>query len=661
VPSFVTAYSYEPLADEPGSDLGNLYVVMEVLVSGRASEEVADLVIETIGDQYYNQAQNNTDALTQFENAIKSVNRELREYVNKGNAAWIGKLSAAVAIQVGTEVHVAQTGSAEAFLYRGKATTQISTKEPNRPSTPNKTFGSIATGQLEPGDRILLATPALIHQIPLNKLKEIITGAGPNAAIAEITDLLRNASADRIAALVIEATTPELAALQVRSEQPSEIKLGAPDNALEAAKIVAAPIAHSTVHQSKKVASVAQAGWHRAKPQAREFGLAATSHLRQTLSTKLGRRLITLLVIAILVIIVAISLLVGSNNKKTALFTKYQNTYQQFVRGQQSMASGDNSAAASIFEQVNSNLSQYKSQRMTLDHELTSSKIPADEPKTYAAFIELVQNNIDQANGLTRIAPTTLATLSSNSKAQFFELSNGVAYVFDTANQNALHIINVSSGSISESSADTSQLGKIVSTVLSSANDGIYILTSTPSVWFYNFRSDSISQEKIAGNKWPVSSQIASYASNLYFLDGNSIYKAERVSNGFSLPDNYVNATTNAANKPTALAVNGAILLLSPSGLNEYSQDKIVDSSTTNSEISQANILHSTNSPAILLASDATSNRIAIWTTANGTISYSKLLAIENISNLYDATYDNANMSLYITADNKLLRATITP
>jgi hypothetical protein len=77
VASFVTAYTYEPLPDEPGAELGNLYVVMEVLVSGRASEEVADLVIETIGDQYYNQATPGSDSLERFEAAVKACNHEL--------------------------------------------------------------------------------------------------------------------------------------------------------------------------------------------------------------------------------------------------------------------------------------------------------------------------------------------------------------------------------------------------------------------------------------------------------------------------------------------------------------------------------------------------------------------------------------------------------
>jgi hypothetical protein len=300
VPSFVTAYSHEPLPDDPGADLGNYYVVMEVLVSGRASEEVADLVIETIGDHYYNQAATETTPLERFEAAIKAANHELSEHVNHGNAAWIGKLSAVVAVQVGEELHIAQTGSAEAFLYRGKASSHISASGPNRPTTPNKTFGSIATGQLEPGDRILLATPALIHQVPLNRLQAIISGSGPNSAIAEITDLLKGASVDRIAGLVIETTTPELAALQVRSEQPSEIQLGTPDNAIDAAKMVAAPIAQSTVESSKKVAQAAHTGWKRAQPHARAASLATVDMVRRLLQSSKGRKLTLVILLVVL-------------------------------------------------------------------------------------------------------------------------------------------------------------------------------------------------------------------------------------------------------------------------------------------------------------------------------------------------------------------------
>jgi hypothetical protein len=112
VPSFVTAYFHEPLPDDPGFEMGSFYIVLEVLISGRASEEVADIIIETVGDNYYNRASSGEDALTRFEAAIRATNHELGEHVSRGNASWIGKLSAVIAMQAGAELHVASTGSA---------------------------------------------------------------------------------------------------------------------------------------------------------------------------------------------------------------------------------------------------------------------------------------------------------------------------------------------------------------------------------------------------------------------------------------------------------------------------------------------------------------------------------------------------------------------
>ncbi len=122
---FVTAYTYEPRPDEADADMGNLFIVIEVISSGRMAEEVANLVIETVAGHYYEPGGGAMSHLDRFELAVKATNVELSHYIDQGNAAWIGKLSAIVAVQADKELHLAQTGSAEAFLSRGKASTRI--------------------------------------------------------------------------------------------------------------------------------------------------------------------------------------------------------------------------------------------------------------------------------------------------------------------------------------------------------------------------------------------------------------------------------------------------------------------------------------------------------------------------------------------------------
>jgi hypothetical protein len=661
VASFVTAYAYEPLADEPGAQLGSLYVVMEVLVSGRASEEVADLIIETIGDQYYNQPHPVNDPLTRFESAIKATNQELGEHVNRGNAAWIGKLSAIVAIQVGSEIHIAGTGSAEAFLYRGKASTRISSDGTSRPATPTKTFGSIATGQLEPGDRLLLATPALVHQVPLQKLHSVVGQSSPNAAIAEITQLLRGASVDRIASLVIEVTTPELAALQVRSEQPSEIQLGTPENAFEAAKFAAAPLTKTTLASSKKIAHLARSGWQQAKPRAQSLGLAAAEKLRQILSTKRGRTKI-LVGLGIFVLVLAGAMWYNASSAAaTKLFGRYQAVYDTFKQGQQQLDNGDKTVARTTFTSSQHELSNLQSHHRQINLRLQHAALPEGEPRTFESLSALISDRLDQIDGLVKTTATTVVNITAkNARPEHFELLGNNAYIFDSANNNALSIANIVTGSIHSSKADMSRLGVIVNTTLSSNNDGIYLLTNKPSVWFYRIDTDTLSEQTAAFGGWPQASAIASYASNLYLLSSDAVYKHVKNATGFSPKSNYLTLTAKTKTA-TGLAVDGSIYLIASNSLFHYLAGTLKDTALVPSALSSITDLRSTAGGSIIVGTDPTTTRIGLWKSTDSGTTFDQQIAPTNLKTLYDATYDAKSHSLLATTDGRLVRLSVQP
>jgi hypothetical protein len=656
VPSFVTAYAYEPLAGDPGAELGNLYVVIEALVSGRASEEVADLIIETVGDHYYNQDQDGSEALERFEHAVKGTNAELGEHVSRGNAAWIGKLSAVIAVQAGSELHVAQTGSAEALLYRGKSSTRIATDSSARPVQPTKTFGSIASGQLDAGDRLLLATPALIHQVPLTRLQSIITQNGPNASIAEITDLLKGASVDRIAALIIEITTPELAALQVRSEQPSEIHLGSPETALEAVKLVTEPLAQNTVASSKKVASVARAGWHHAKPRARNVGLTAADMLRRLLSSK-GRRRQAVAAVGILVaVLVIFTIIQAGHATSTATFKQYQAAYNQYLQAGRLADTGDKPGARGLYNSVQHQLASLKPKQGQIDSHLQHSALPKGEPKSYSALISLISSNLDQLDGLMRVTPVTIANLSQNAKPEHFEIASGKAYVIDSSNHNQLTIVNLANGATHLSSADLSSAGDVISTTISSGNDGIYILTSTPSVWFYRFATDSVSPQKISYGAWQKSVAISSYASNIYLLSADgTINKYTHNAAGFS-PKIVYFSTTNSNSSTTSLAVDGSVYSVSADGLHLYAAGSLKQTSPVPGQLGAITNLRTTAKDDFLVGTSNTSHRVAVWSISGASPAFSHQLELQNASQLYDAAYDSAAKTFYALVDNRLVR-----
>jgi hypothetical protein len=662
VPSFVTAYSYEPTADEPGFELGNLYVVIEVLVSGRASEEVADLVTETFGDHYYNKTEDHVSKLERFESAIKATNLELSEYVNRGNAAWIGKLSAIIAIQVEAEIHVSHTGSAEAYLYRGKAASHISAGGPNRPTTPSKTFGSIATGQLEPGDSLLLATPALIHQVPLARLQSIISESGPNAAIAEITDLLKGASIDRIAGLVIEVTTPELAALQVRSEQPSEIHLGTPENAFEAAKMAATPIAQTTVTSGKKVAQAANDRWKRARPHAKNASLALVQGLRLSLATKLKRRIAIVIAILIVVIIIFSLLQVNARSNSAKLLNQYQTAFQNVAHAEQLAATGDNTQAQTSIADADTGIASLQPKKAQLDAQLAHTALASGEPRTLEALLSQAQVVLNQIDHVVVGNPTTVAAFNKkNAQIRHFELYNGYAYVFDSGNSNALSIINSVNGQTRSSSAGFSRLGTILSTTLSSANNGIFILTAEPAMWFYSFTSDSVSRQPIVGGQWPAATSVASFASNLYLLEGVNVLKVPKNGSSYAQPTTYFSLTGGSNSTPTSIAVDGSIYVASRSGLQRYLGPTLKQTSSLPIGVSQLTNLRSTFNGNVVIGTDTSTKRIVTWIFNGSTLESSQQIEINGAKNLSDATFSPTTDQVYALSDNRLVRVSFQP
>jgi len=652
---------YEPAADEAGAQIGNLYVAVEVLVSGRASEEVVDLVIQTVGEKYYNDPSDEADPLARFEGAIKQTNHELSEYVGRGNAAWIGKLSAIIAVHAGKELHVAQTGSAEAFLYRGKAVSRISLSDTARPATPSKTFGSIATGELEAGDKLLLATPALIHQVPLLKLQSVISTTSPNAAIAEISQLLEGAITNRIAAIVVEITTPELAAIKVRSDEPDEIELGNNENLAETAIKAAAPLAQHAAKKSKEAAQATLGFWHRLRPLMRSGSLKLVDLIRQRLTTKKGRQLSALTLVGVVAISGLILWYSGANASGAKQFTQYQNLFRDYTRAQTLATSGNKTGGRAALEAVQAKLPGIAANESGINHQLKNNPLYEGEPTSVAEFKTLVADQIDQLDGLVKIAPMTVAQIGArNSHPTHLESDGTHAYVLDAANHNAISIINLQTGDQKDSTANTAILGDVAATTLSSAKDGIFILTSKPSVWFYRYNSDSLTEQTLAYGQWPKASAIASYGSNLYLLGSTTIYKNVHNATGYSPSTDYISTTVSSKNS-SGLAVDGWIYLSSDSGLQRFLGPILKQTLPIPASLGHITNLRSVAGGDFVIGTSTGSGRIAIWNAGTDQVSFTKQVALSDTKKLYDAVYEQKLGKVFATVDNRLVSFNLKP
>ncbi len=642
---FVTAYTYEPRPDEVDADMGNLFIVIEVISSGRMAEEVANLVIETVAGHYYDPGSGTMSHLDRFELAVKATNVELSHYIDEGNAAWVGKLSAIVAIQADKELHLAQTGSAEAFLSRGKTSTRITAGTGPRGPQPNKTFGAITSGDLEAGDRLLLATPALVHQLPIDKLRTIVANTTPNGAIAEITGLLDTATSLRVAALVIEVTTPEQAALQLRADEPNDVVLNANETPLDLARQAATPLAANAIAGTKKLGNAASRGIEIAKPHARRAALWSVKNIRNFLTAKNARRRLAISGVVVVLIIIAV---VAANRHNTTLASLEQRFNQDLAVQQ----AGPGQALTKLTA-AQADLNSLAQSRSLNDLN------KAVAPNSVASLQQKINALIDQAENLQRVNAKTVVSYPSKVPAPtHLELIGTTQAVSVDSSGKAIEVVNLANGTYKISSADTSQLGSVVATSLNSTGDGVYILTNSPAVWLYKPADDSLTKQTIASGSLPASSAIASYNGNLYFLaTDSSVQKALRTVAGFGPAIASLTTSSNPElNGASAMAIDGSIYVLSKAGLLQYVSGKLIQTVIVPSEFQGSPIVRSIGDGTTLYMVSTKNDRIGLFRYTGSTLAFSQQFVINGAKHLFDATTESTTNTVYALVDGKLVK-----
>lgn len=204
---FVTCQVYEPL-DIEQKQLGSVYSHVEILNPWFPNSQIGQTVINTLIREYYRGA--NTSELVNFENAVKKVNETLAQIAQSGETDWIGKTNSVLLLVNNKELHLAQTGTSQAYLYRGTKINHITeglgTQEKPHPL---KTFSNLISGTLQEGDKIIVANNAFYEIISASELKNIINSFPPALAAIESAKILRRAGATNANAIFFELTTKE--------------------------------------------------------------------------------------------------------------------------------------------------------------------------------------------------------------------------------------------------------------------------------------------------------------------------------------------------------------------------------------------------------------------------------------------------------------------
>ena len=190
-------------------NMGQVFSLVEILTPWFPTAQIGQTIINTFGESYWQGG--STSDLANFEDALKHVNETLAQITQNGETDWIGNVNATLGVLVENKLHIAQTGKAEAYVFRdGKINhlTEGLAQSGGEPH-PLKTFSNVTSGELRSRDKILIANPELFKQIDLENLRQIILMGSPKEAILQLAKLLKKKKKNTVNVLILHLLSSE--------------------------------------------------------------------------------------------------------------------------------------------------------------------------------------------------------------------------------------------------------------------------------------------------------------------------------------------------------------------------------------------------------------------------------------------------------------------
>lgn len=198
---YVTAQVKEA-SDLDKRAFGRLFVIVELTSPWFPSAQLGQTIINTLAREYFKSTE--TELLTRFEGALKKVNETLGQLAATSEQNLGETLHAAVLLAAGDQLHCASTGGGRAWLVRdGSAAPLLGPSK--GASSPSKTFGSVLSGALEPGDRVIATSSGILSVLSDSELATNVFAAHDFATAAiRLTMLLRSKRGQWVNALMVE-------------------------------------------------------------------------------------------------------------------------------------------------------------------------------------------------------------------------------------------------------------------------------------------------------------------------------------------------------------------------------------------------------------------------------------------------------------------------
>jgi hypothetical protein len=663
---YAVAYTY----DASREGLGTLLVIAEITSPSKQAEEVSDLIIQTVGEHYYNsQDAKVTDPYSNLEVALRAVNQTLHDYTNAGHGNWVGKLSAIIGVMQNGELHFSHTGSARMLLFRGQKSREITQSNArDLVAVPLKTFAQIASGSLGDNDKVLLATPALFHLLSIPQLRQVIQDNTPQQAAEKIKGLIvRSSDNDRVSGIIVEIIRPEVAAVGDLGNPDSDTYIEPKAKLGATASAHAKPILHKGLTLARHGARVSKGfAMNQIWPRLRWALMQIIGGLRKALRNKMAARLV---IVGTIIAIVLTGWLVQRHFESSTLSrleTRYNKLVTQTNEATQLSASGKKSDARAKLVTVQDGLKAIAAdpQAQKMEADLAKKAKTDSEIVLPGALATSVTALLDQIDNLVHVNASAVHNLAalSNTKPRFMQNIGNKLALFNDTNGLSVSTLDLSNVTL-KNGATATDSGKIISTTPSSAGDGVFILTDKPAVWFWRDSDGSLLEQTISFGTWPKGLSIASYNANLYLLaeDGKQIFKYSRTLSGFSGATAYFDKDTSTVAVASGLAVDGNVYTLGAKNLRRYLSGALkLSSDSIPSTLTQPRQLMTYPAANLVLSVDAKSGRLASFTSTDDSLSLFHQYDITGAGAIQSATYDTRTKQIYaLTETSGVVRFTL--
>ena len=177
-------------------DLGNDHLLFFITHLGNIKQKsentdlnkISSLIVQTFKDNL------NLSGETLFESSLGEINQSLADLAHSGRKAWIGKLSAIIALKNRDVIYLANCGQTSSWLKRDKSLMEILGVESDKGAKPLKTFINFSTGRLRENDQIILTTTNIFNFVSLPLFTRLLNESDPNQVSSSLSQILKQSA-----------------------------------------------------------------------------------------------------------------------------------------------------------------------------------------------------------------------------------------------------------------------------------------------------------------------------------------------------------------------------------------------------------------------------------------------------------------------------------